>query len=1098
MRIQVLGPLAAADARGALELGGPKQRAVVALLTIAHGHVVSVDKLADDLWHGEPPRRALGALQAYVSNLRRILEPDRPPRSPATLLVSQAPGYALRLGVDDVDAWRFEAALRAPDADDPHERRRRLDAALGLWQGSAFADFADAPWARAESARLEELRSVARERQAAATLECGDAATAALLADALRRDHPLREDAWRIMAHALYLSGRQAESLGVIREARAMLSDELGLDPGPALVALESDVLAQRVPVEATAVRPAVAVTLTADDPARGRPGTRILGRDTEIDAVRTVADDTGADRRPGLCLVTGSAGDGKTALLTQIADDLAAAGWQVAFGRCPEADGAPPAWAWSQALRALCADGVADDALATLLARADDAAPNAETSAEMSRFLLHRKVVDFLRERAADAPVAVFLDDVHRAESETLSLLTEVAGEAPVLLVVAYRRDEVGRHLESALASLAASAPLRIDLAGLALADATQLVEAEAASTPKPEVMQVLLERTGGNPFYLKESARLLRSEGALVAVSAVPAGVRDVLRRRLSRLPDIAVSVLRLAALVGRHADLDVLLHAAEVDEDTVLDGLDAGVLAGLLDVGDTTMSFTHALVRDTLVDDIPRFRRLRWHRRIAAAVERVHPNDVAALAYHHGAALTIDNARIAADYAVAAADLADSNFAYDVAADNLRAADRALTRIAGVDVAERVDLLARLSRALLADGLTESSRETRLRAVRLAQTSNRPELVVPAVTAWSLPTPLITRRYGFVDADIVAAVEECLADERGEAVDDRCRLLAVLVDEVYGEHEERAVSAAREVADLSAHSCDPNVRGLGINAYLMLPHHLTPDAERAAMADELITLGYDSGQEVFALIGHFGHVQLHGARGELDSATIHLAEMDDLVRKFRWGQARASNLLIHGMLAHARGDFAASMQRYREAYAVFEQQALADGAGMTALAMFSVGLSTGDVAQYVSTLTSIDSSARDVLKDPIALALLEAGRADEARAQRRGVRPVRKDFFHSLLLTTRGIAVAALGERREAAGLFDDLLRYSGQIGGANTGCYAVGPVDTVLGDLCSLLGDRRRAATFYASAVELALRCGNEAWANTARSRLQVVH
>src|SRR5262245_66278144 len=107
VRIRVLGALTATGERGELDLGGPRQRGVLARLLVAQGEVVPVDRLIDDLWRGEPPPRALGALQAYVSNLRRLLEPQRAPRTPATVLISRTPGYAVRLATADVDAWLF-------------------------------------------------------------------------------------------------------------------------------------------------------------------------------------------------------------------------------------------------------------------------------------------------------------------------------------------------------------------------------------------------------------------------------------------------------------------------------------------------------------------------------------------------------------------------------------------------------------------------------------------------------------------------------------------------------------------------------------------------------------------------------------------------------------------------------------------------------------------------------------------------------------------------------------------------------------------------------------------------------------------------------
>lgn len=176
--LRVLGSFTAESDAEPIPLGGPRQRGVLALLVAARGQVVPVDRMVEDLWRGEAPARALASLQAYISNLRRLLEPGRPPRTPARLLVSAAPGYALRLPRTAVDAWRFEEMIeQARTHTDSHAVRDLLEDALALWQGPAFAEFADEPWAVTETTRLGELRLVARELH---------------IATRLRLDHPPR------------------------------------------------------------------------------------------------------------------------------------------------------------------------------------------------------------------------------------------------------------------------------------------------------------------------------------------------------------------------------------------------------------------------------------------------------------------------------------------------------------------------------------------------------------------------------------------------------------------------------------------------------------------------------------------------------------------------------------------------------------------------------------------------------------------------------------------------------------------------------------------------------------------------------------------
>ncbi|MFF9270934.1 AfsR/SARP family transcriptional regulator [Streptomyces rochei] len=240
----VLGPVTAERAGDALALKGPRHRAVLARLILARRRVVPLDRLVRDLWE-EPPPRAVGAVRTFVGDLRRALEPDRPPRAPARLLVTEGPGYALRAAPDDVDAWRFEAAVAEADRLPAAQAPDRLRAALAQWRGPAYAEFAGEEWTRGERSRLTELRLRAIERRAEILVDLGRAAEAVPDLDAHLTEHPWREEAWRLLALALYRTGRQADALAVLRRARDLLARHLGVDPGPGLRRLEARVLAQ-------------------------------------------------------------------------------------------------------------------------------------------------------------------------------------------------------------------------------------------------------------------------------------------------------------------------------------------------------------------------------------------------------------------------------------------------------------------------------------------------------------------------------------------------------------------------------------------------------------------------------------------------------------------------------------------------------------------------------------------------------------------------------------------------------------------------------------------------------------------------------------
>jgi DNA-binding SARP family transcriptional activator len=330
----VLGPLAAEHAAaGPVPLRGSRQRAILARLLIARGRVVPVDRLAGDLW-AEPPDGAVAAIRTFVADLRRALEPGRPPRQPARLLVTAPPGYTLRTTPEAVDAGRFEAAVagagRLIAAGDGAAALARTEEALGLWRGPAYAEFEAEHWARAEIDRLDELRMLAVERRAEALLLLGRAADAASDLGAHTAAHPLREEAWRLLATALYRAGRQGDALAALRRARETLVGELGLDPGPALRQLEGDILAQAPRLS---------------EPVAVPPPTSFFGRADELATLAAAAEDVARRREPGLALISGEAGAGKTALAGELTRRLSGAGWTVAWGRSPEYDGAPTAW---------------------------------------------------------------------------------------------------------------------------------------------------------------------------------------------------------------------------------------------------------------------------------------------------------------------------------------------------------------------------------------------------------------------------------------------------------------------------------------------------------------------------------------------------------------------------------------------------------------------------------------------------------------------------------------------------------------------------------------------------------------------------------
>ena len=235
LEFRILGPLEVSDETGPIALGGQRQRALLAVLIVEAGRVVPTERLVDLLWGEDAPKTATTSLQNSISRLRRALGAD--------VLETRAPGYLLRAGPDQVDARRFEVQLRDARRAAAGERRELLQRALSLWRGPALAEFAFEQFAQAEIGRLEELRLAALEERIDTDLELGQHGDVIGELEALARDHPLRETFRRSLMLALYRSGRQAEALEVYQDARGRFVDELGIEPGPELKRLQSEIL---------------------------------------------------------------------------------------------------------------------------------------------------------------------------------------------------------------------------------------------------------------------------------------------------------------------------------------------------------------------------------------------------------------------------------------------------------------------------------------------------------------------------------------------------------------------------------------------------------------------------------------------------------------------------------------------------------------------------------------------------------------------------------------------------------------------------------------------------------------------------------------
>ncbi|QZY29118.1 BTAD domain-containing putative transcriptional regulator [Nocardioides coralli] len=663
LQLRVLGELTATRDGAALDLGGRRQRAVLAALVIHRGEAVTADRLADYVWGDGAPANVAGALQAYVSHLRKRLQPEVEARRRDGVIARAGTGYALRVDPGDVDAWRFEAAVDAAAAMAPGDAVHVLDDALRLWRGQAYAEYAGEPWVEAEVTRLRELRAVARERLLAARLQLGDAAVLVGDLEALVAEDPLREERWRLLVLALYRAQRQADALAALRRARELLAEELGVDPGPALRTLEAEVLAHSPALDAPASAvPATPLVETA------RPGPEspsdLVDRSRETGLLRGLVGDLGAGR-PGCVVIEGPAGIGKTRLLLETVQLATAAGGHVLSARGSDLERSYGFGVVRQLLEGELSDADRRERLlrgAAAGARAvvDDAGDHEHHGSFAVLHGLYWLTVNL----AAETPLVIVVDDAQSCDSASLRYLAYLVRRLerlPVLVVLTVRTGEEGPE-EALLAELALDPAVHVLRPQPLSAEATRSLVRERLGEGADSFVGACHRMTSGNPLLLRQLLRALADEGVRPDVSHVDTvravGSRAVSAQvtlRLRRMPPEATAVARAVAVLGDAAALPTVSALAQLPEDRTAAALDALSRGEILE-NRQPLRFVHPLVGEAVRDDLPAAERALHHER-AAQLLREHgapPEEVAAhllVSPRRGDGATVDLLRRAA---------------------------------------------------------------------------------------------------------------------------------------------------------------------------------------------------------------------------------------------------------------------------------------------------------------------------------------------------------------------------------------------------------------------------------------------------------------
>ena len=1127
LEFSLLGPLAVASERGALDLGAPKHRALLALLLLEPGRVVSVDRLIDQLWHGEPPAAATSTLQAYVSNLRRVLEPNRTAGAPATVLVTRPPGYVLDIAPEQVDAARFErnvsSALEAREQGRLDDAAVFLADALTLWRGQPLADVAYESWAQSECERLKDLYLVGLESQLAIDLERGRHMSVAVEAERLAKEYPVRERFRELLMLALYRSGRQAEALRAYQDARDVLVEELGIEPGPELRGLEERILAQDPDLGWTA--PAAT---QADAAAGDSPSATFVGREHERGRLtgRLREVHTGYGR---LVLVSGEPGIGKTRLCEELTAHAREQNMHVVWARGWEGDGAPAFWPWVQVLRALAEETPGDVLTAAMegagadIARVvpdyarfvtvTDDAPDAETA----RFRFFEAVASLLRGLSTRRPFVVVLDDLHWADQSSLRLLEFAVAAlhgSSVLLLGTFRDAEARTPpLANTLATLARTPELeRLALPGLSVDEIGDYVAAVVGDDADPTLADSLHDRTAGNPFFVAELVRLLQYEGKLAAPSAaafVPEGVRDVLRTRLARLPDEAITVLTAGAVAGREFDVGLLAHVCGIDEDRALDLIEAAWMTGIVDEAHDGLGhfrFSHELVRETLVDGLTSLRRIRLHRRIGEAIEELHgernPGFLTECAHHFSEAAPAGEPLKAVLYSQRAADRLNAQLAYE---DAIPIYERALELVENYDVGSwqtHTDLLIGLGWALRATGRLGDARLVLRRAMDRARSEGDPVRIARAVLGiggggfwgwWD--------EFGVADLDLVAYLERAL-----ETLDDedsvlRCELLARLAVEGYfTTTRERRRALSGEALAMARRLEDPVALTAALASELLVGWNIENLEHRLALDDELVSVAAANSISYAELIGRHFRMVDHLESGDRAAADADLAACELLAERLGHYAFHVQLAWYRSMLAFVEGRLEDAERLVQDA---FERNLLSnEPAAWVAhgAQMFRLRREQGrhdELERVLRTSAERQPHLALALLTGVATIAAEFGRVDDARTLLDAVLDAdpfaaENDLLVPLHAVQLAEAAVAAGHERAAVVVDAVLARHAGVIALLATGHLCFGAIDRSRGDVARTLGRVDDAIEHYERAIDTEEALGARIYAN--RSRL----
>jgi tetratricopeptide (TPR) repeat protein len=877
---------------------------------------------------------------------------------------------------------------------------------------------------------------------------------------------------------------------------------------------------AGRVPYAELVARLAPAPRASPDQPPLAAPvRSPFVGRERELAQLRAGVE-AACGGRGRLFVIVGDAGIGKTRLGEEIAVHARERGMRLLIGRCYEGEGAPPFWPWVQIVRSYARERKPAALLAELGAWAPDVAqivpevhaqlpglpPALALDPAHARFRFFDGMSNFLRAAAAQQPLMLVLDDLHWADRPSLLLLRFLAGtmaDTHLLVAAAYRDTEVRpEHPLLPILGELAREPVceRMTLRGLAPTDVARFIELYTGRESPGALADRVHERGEGNPFFVTELVRLLAdgdlatgAAGATASHLSIPRGVRAVIARRLDRLSETCNRVLTLAAAFGREFALPPLVQVSDMPAETVLDALGEAVRAGLVAPVPGTVarySFSHALVRESLYEELGAIRRARLHRRIAevlvdayAGLPEPHLDE---LAHHFAqAAVSGEGAEAAIDYAVRAAEYALERLAYEQAAQHYELALRSLAH-AAPDEHRRCRLLLALGDAFARASDVERAKDTFLHAAATARQLGAAESFAAATLGFGG----VVVGVGTVDATLVSLLEESLArlEERDDPV--RARVQARLATELYfTADDQRPAALSQDAVDMARRLGDPGALIHALEARHFSVWGTDDAAERLALANEIVRLAEELNNRDLLLRGYHFRISDLLEIGDVAMVDVAIAAYAGLANELRQPAYAWRLDVFQAMRALLRGRFAEAEALSAAAFAVGQRVQAQTAANFFGVQLCMLRREQGRLGEIEESVRAFVEAYPAVPSWRTALANVyaELGREDDARVQFEHLAANRfadlpRDNSRVMGLTLLAEVCAALADRERAAILYEQLLPSAARNIVAGTAAACNGPVARPLGLLAATLERWDDAAAHFRFALEMTRAMG----------------